>query len=412
MPERSTDTIPDDLAKMNKYLAHIKEMAPAKKRELRSQHDVRYTNKRATKTAETEDEQEFCYDHLVNKCSLHGDCGRWHQLRPPRYIGVCKFYITGTCTNGDLCQFMHEDFPCRFYYLDLEHPKSMDKDNCRFKHGGPLSDQLLRFFKKQIKIWVQKMTKEKPEQFDSMMTDYMNKFEAKQEKLELETHNQLLGNHYNYCTEVDSNGPFSIQSILTSKQLKALADRNITTAEQINKIPIDDLMEFGLTLDQIYTITTNTCKESDQSPKIYENKITNNGVVNKHTNDDVVMSDISLNSSINANVNNSSTNIDSLTHSNFNIIELEIDDVLLYGFAQIELKEAEVILQNRRCVLQINQPSSDENSNLSNEINSKFENNPKDEISETLDVNQKPNAIVCSSDDSDNELSLIINEDI
>ncbi|XP_055297577.1 uncharacterized protein LOC129566067 [Sitodiplosis mosellana] len=413
-PERSATTVPNDLMRKSNYLAKVSVMSTEKQRKLRSEQDARYLNKPATIPDVTEDEEKaLCYDHLVGRCNSQSYCGRYHQLRNPRIFGVCKYYLSGCCTNGDLCQFMHEDYPCRFYYLDIDHPKGIDEENCRFKHGGPLPKRLYYNFKKQIGMWAKEITKEKPENFDSVLMDYIEKFETKHEKLEEEYGVQ----NDEPSTVTSEDDRFSIESILSSKQLKALAEKNITTAAQINQGPIDDLIDLGLTMDQIYTITTNTCNESDQS------QVTGEDFIDHNVNDDVMGLDIVLggsNNSIGSSTNvldcvsnalDSSTDVDSQEIQS--IGDLDVDSLL--GFAQIEMKEAEQFLQTKQSIFLGGQrPTNEcltlEKKNSTDQLVTVFK--TKSEACKTEMINQKQNFNSDNSDDSDSEFSLIINEDV
>lgn len=57
----------------------------------------------------------------------------------PRKAELCKFYLMECCAKGEKCLYMHGDFPCKFYYLGM---KNHNRENCKFSHGKPLSDQL------------------------------------------------------------------------------------------------------------------------------------------------------------------------------------------------------------------------------------------------------------------------------
>lgn len=57
----------------------------------------------------------------------------------PRKAELCKFYLMECCAKGEKCLYMHGDFPCKFYYLGM---KNHNRENCKFSHGKPLTDQL------------------------------------------------------------------------------------------------------------------------------------------------------------------------------------------------------------------------------------------------------------------------------
>lgn len=413
-PETTNDKFRIDLLSKSNYLARVRGMSDENQRSLRSKQDARYLNK-PTDTEEDE-EKPFCFDHLVGRCNAQTICGRWHQMRHPRYMGVCKFFLSGCCTNGDSCQYMHEDFPCRFYYLDIDHPKAMEEGKCRFKHGGPLPKRLYYYFQKQIGMWVKELIKDKQKDFDKVLQSYIDKFETKHAKLE-----QEYGVESNEASmETSEDDKFSIKSILTSKQIKALAEINVTTATQINQVPIDDLIDIGLTMDQIYTITTNACNESNQSQGMCDDS------KEERVNDDIMKANI-VELSSSADLVDSTTNaiddaFDLFPLKQFNTSDVdfkeiqsfeELDEASLYGFAQIELKEAEEILHAKQRIflgdeVPINEFSISEQANATDQLMSVLDAESK--ANETQKINSESNKD--NSDDSDNEFSLIINEDI
>lgn len=358
-------------------------MSREEQRDLRSKRDARYLHKNATKPPEQsqsienqsdgQEKTQLCFDHLIGRCATNSQCGRLHQMRHPRFFGVCKYYISGVCANGDSCQFMHEDYPCRFFHMDLDHPKNLDKNNCRFKHGGPLPERLLRYFKKQIEIWVKTNYKDKPEQIDNMLMTFLHKFEMKQAKLQQEHNAEVMHS----SAEVSNDGGFFIGTILTSKQIKKLTEKNITTAAQINQIPIDDLLEYGLTMDQIYKITTNITIGGSQSQMICDD------LMDIDTNDEDMP------------VLNKSTEIDAKD--------------FISGFSDVEIEEAKEKIQITQFMLQTVAPIN-ENPTVINETETLDRT-----IIETVDANNQKsnnnNKNNGSNSDSDDEFSLIINED-
>lgn len=154
---------------------------------------------------------------------------------------------------------VHEDYPCRYYYLDMSHPKSLNIDECRFKHGGPLSRQLSKYFKRQIEEWVKKLTNNKPDEFDNILRGYIKKFDEKQFQLE-----QEYGVKESDAEQTTSTEQSAFEHVLSVDQIKLLAENNITNVAQLNRVSVDELMDYGLTVDQIYKITIETCQESNR----------------------------------------------------------------------------------------------------------------------------------------------------
>lgn len=243
----------------------IKNYGPNEQRQLRAKQDIRYLPPKANELSllKTNVDRILCLDHLNGRCKAAA-CDKYHQLRNPRLFGVCKYYVIGCCRAGDSCPYMHEEFPCRYYYLGMPHPKSTETGECGFKHGGPLPPQLGRYFKKQLEDWVKKLCAKEPQQFHSMLTKYTDKFDDKHAQLE-----QEYGVKDSSSVPIStSSEQFSLEHILSVDQIRALAERNVTNATQVNQIPVDELVDCGLTMDQIYKITINTCEgaENNQTP--------------------------------------------------------------------------------------------------------------------------------------------------
>lgn len=212
----------------------------------------------------------FCTHHLIGRCNLTS-CVRMHQIRLPRLFGVCKFYLTDTCAKGDLCEYMHSDFPCRYFYLDMDHPRQLNALNCRFSHGGPLNKNLSKNFLKSIEVFAKDLTKNKPDQFQKTFFAFVEKFEAKQSKLRFENGQCLTNESENYLKSTSN---------LTQTQHDALIRNGIISLANIDKIPIEKLMECGLTMDQIFELTVTENKidfdvhaEAIDIIKMNENKI-------------------------------------------------------------------------------------------------------------------------------------------
>lgn len=376
---------PGDLTRKRNYLLKIASQSNEERREFRAKRDARYLHKNANNANETSNttlrqdgKHFFCLDHLIGRCN--NQCDKWHQMRHQRLFGVCKFYINDRCANGDSCVFMHEEFPCRFYYLDLKHPQSMDADTCRFKHGGPLSERLRLYFKRQIEIWVKKITQNTPQQFDIMLKDFLHKFDAKQMKLEQELTNSSTSSDLN---AVSSSGvlstfsdKFPIESILSTREINKLKAMSITTVAHINQTPVDELIECGLTLDQIYQITTNTCHDRNDSS---------------------------------TNSQNDGLSIDS---SVLHELDFEMKENSLRGFTDAEVEIALEMCEMKRPILQIQ--NSKDQVNVENEINKPARMTKEPTHNKTSNFESQQIEMEVSqneTDDSDHEFDLVINED-
>ncbi|CRL01258.1 CLUMA_CG014472, isoform B [Clunio marinus] len=85
-----------------------------------------------------ENEKEVCLRFAEFGHCNDDDCTRVHEVRQPKKMELCKFWLMECCAKKDKCSYMHGDFPCKYYYLGL---KCIQKD-CKFLHGKPLSENL------------------------------------------------------------------------------------------------------------------------------------------------------------------------------------------------------------------------------------------------------------------------------
>lgn len=367
----------NDLAQKRNYTAKFSQEKFNEPRKQRTKEDARYLNRKGINAQKlsllnVNDERMLCLDHLTRGCRAE-NCDKFHQLRRSRRFGVCKFYLAGFCNNGDLCQYMHEEFPCRYYYLNLPHPKASEMDVCRFKHGGPLSHLLRNYFEKQITEWVKKLTIKEPQLFDSRLANLMEKFDEKQIQL-----NQEYGvkdsreASSSICSE-----KFSFEHILSADQIKELAKRDVTNAAQLNRTPVDELIDCGLTMDQIYKITISTCNESNSIPM----------------DDDVISS--------NSNLSNNDLVLNDLSSS----MEIVEETNSFEGFCLMDFINAnEELVHNKKIIYDTIAVETVKNTSDSN-----------DHECNRIEIEHIGNAIVNSSDDSadsDDESNLLIDEDI
>lgn len=266
-PSCSQHLFDDDYNRKQNYLNKIKTMSNIDKRKHRAERDLRYLHKNAEQPSheqiiEEYDEEShlFCVHHLTGRCNKTS-CKRIHQLREPRLFGVCKYFLSKSCTKGESCKFMHSEFPCRFYYLDLEHPKKSNKDECPFNHGGPLNKEMNLYFKKHIEHWVKDITSANPDDFEKKLNEFIERFDLKQIKLE-EDHNHDKTKTIKVPRHSDK---FTWESCLVGNQSELLAGHGIDSFEKINNASVELLLKCGLKIDQIYKITVNTC-DGTRSP--------------------------------------------------------------------------------------------------------------------------------------------------
>lgn len=250
-----TSTLMNDDRQMRFYLNKIAGKSATEQREYRMKTDVRYKSH-----AQPELHQlDLCYENLnINgNCTGH-HCTRSHQLRNPRAFGVCKYFIMGKCSRGNLCVYMHADFPCRYYYLDMQHPS--DADNCRFMHGGPLPSRMASFFRTHLKHWACETSAR------YTVDDLLEWFEQRQQFLMEQQRTQIPPTIETKPTKDE----FSLDRLLNDRQIALLAASGFTTATQINRIPIDDLLdEYRLDMDQILEISQNCGEDEDEQPPVH-----------------------------------------------------------------------------------------------------------------------------------------------
>lgn len=266
---RPTARVPssgEEFHRKKNYLEKIRPMSSSERRKHRAERDLRYLHQKSNKNVQPDGEvldesKKLCAYHLTGPCNLV-QCNRIHQMRTPRIFGVCKFYLTGICAKGDFCEYMHSDFPCRFYYLDLQHRNHSKEDECRLCHGGPLPQRLRQHFLKHISCWVKKLTERNPEEYEEKLNEFVNRFETKQLALANASKDSSQNVH---TSPIKAVNEWCLEQLLSTKQIQKLADHQITTIVEIHRTPVDKLEELGLTVDQIYQITLKACEELKDS---------------------------------------------------------------------------------------------------------------------------------------------------
>lgn len=86
-----------------------------------------------------DDSDDENISHSNNTGGNNSNRGSNNNNNQPRKAELCKFYLMECCAKGEKCLYMHGDFPCKFYYLGM---KNHNRENCKFSHGKPLTDQL------------------------------------------------------------------------------------------------------------------------------------------------------------------------------------------------------------------------------------------------------------------------------
>ncbi|CAH2980843.1 unnamed protein product [Chilo suppressalis] len=94
-----------------------------------------------------QDPDGLCLYYMQGKCHKGDDCIYSHDAQPPRKMELCKFYLMDCCAKRDKCLYMHADFPCKYYHTGLP---CVYKDECKFAHGKPLTENLKNILLKHI----------------------------------------------------------------------------------------------------------------------------------------------------------------------------------------------------------------------------------------------------------------------
>ncbi|KAJ6636988.1 Zinc finger CCCH domain-containing protein 6 [Pseudolycoriella hygida] len=121
-----------------------------KRRDYRNSKDLR---KYASSELQSEFDDRVCYTLYRGQQCVDETCHFNHEFRLPKKLSLCTHWMKASCTKGDLCLYLHSEFPCRFYYLGLKHARQ-DSKNCRYFHGGALSKAFEKMFLESIDLSV------------------------------------------------------------------------------------------------------------------------------------------------------------------------------------------------------------------------------------------------------------------
>lgn len=231
-------------------------------------------------------------------CHFQDDCPRSHDVRQPKKMELCKFWLMECCAKKDKCSYMHGDFPCKFYYLGL---KCTNKE-CKFTHGKPLNDNLKQVLLKHLdtapkeilgdfprigrenatKMMAQthiklcqefnvplpesEKEKEKPNKIPSLLDMNLKppnftKNDKKSNKLssrwlQNESKSSPSRDVPQSSSTVPPTGPGDViladlDKILSQKQVESMAAIGVTTVNHINNLTVAQLNELGLSLATI-----------------------------------------------------------------------------------------------------------------------------------------------------------------
>lgn len=133
------------------------------------------------------------------------------------------------CAKREKCLYMHSDFPCKYYYLGM---KNHNKDNCKFSHGKPLTDQLRNILLKHLETAPKEILGDFPR---INRENALNMLNIQHQKL-LKEHGMSVP----IISPVSSSSSLklpSLMDVITKRQpLKKRTDSNNISASSGNKI--------------------------------------------------------------------------------------------------------------------------------------------------------------------------------
>ncbi|XP_077284993.1 suppressor of sable RNA-binding protein [Arctopsyche grandis] len=276
-----------------------------------------------------QDPDGVCLFYMQGKCYRGDDCVYSHDARPPRKMELCKFYLMGCCAKRSKCLYLHSDFPCKFYHTGLP---CVFRDDCKFAHGKPLSENLKSILIKHIESAPKEILGDFPrlsrEAAQLMVTntqkrlqkEYQDTSSNKNEKGTNSSDEQNLSktktdenafssnesmnrdkNKRNkvrqsrWCDTSASNAAQNVlciqnlSGVLTSKQISDLINMGIENINQLTNLTVSQLNQLGLAANQINDIQLNT-KNIQQLGLIDKNQIKpTNAFLNKVKSKDLDM---------------------------------------------------------------------------------------------------------------------------
>ncbi|XP_053609611.1 protein suppressor of sable isoform X2 [Plodia interpunctella] len=119
----------------------------AQRKRPQRERNKNHKNDRRRVQNQMQDGDGVCSYYMQGKCHKGDDCIYSHDAQPPRKMELCKFYLMDCCAKRDKCLYMHADFPCKYYHTGLP---CIFKDDCKFAHGKPLTENLKNILLKHI----------------------------------------------------------------------------------------------------------------------------------------------------------------------------------------------------------------------------------------------------------------------
>ncbi|KAJ0176605.1 hypothetical protein K1T71_007784 [Dendrolimus kikuchii] len=258
-----------------------------------------------------QDPDGVCLYFMQGRCHMGDDCVYSHDAQPPRKMELCKFYLMDCCAKRDKCLYMHADFPCKYYHTGLP---CIYKDECKFAHGKPLTENLKNILLKhiesapkeilgdfprlnregalkmiqttQIKLMNQfpetiesqekaipslfelnipnpQIQQDNSLQFNQFNNERSNKISPKvrQSRWQNENVNQNFNLNLSPNNNTNASNVLSIKNltgVLTPRQISDLTKMGIENLDQLGQLTVLQLNSIGLSLKQITEIQLNT----------------------------------------------------------------------------------------------------------------------------------------------------------
>lgn len=255
-----------------------------------------------------QDPDGLCLYYMQGKCHKGDDCVYSHDAQPPRKMELCKFYLMDCCAKRDKCLYMHADFPCKYYHTGLP---CIYKDECKFAHGKPLTENLKNILLKHIESAPKEILGDFPrlhregalqminttqakliQQFSESEGDdrgipslfdlniinpqivpegssQMNNFEkqskvspkVRQSRWQNDNQNQSYNVNAAQSNNTNTTNILSIKNltgVLTPRQISDLTKMGIENLDQLGQLTVLQLNSIGISLKQITEIQLNT----------------------------------------------------------------------------------------------------------------------------------------------------------
>ncbi|KAG5675921.1 hypothetical protein PVAND_005779 [Polypedilum vanderplanki] len=298
----------------------------------RSNYDDRRSKRRDKYSSRNERERDRDRDRDRNRkrrdhdSEKEEDCNRAHEVRQPKKMELCKFWLMECCAKKDKCSYMHGDFPCKYYYLGL---KCINKD-CKFMHGKPLSDNLKQILLKHLDTAPKEILGDFPrigrENASKMLSQTHIKlcqefniplpenektstpkipsllemklkppeeFSKNDNRMDSRNSRWLdppptlrnTSTSSSTAAATSSNGPgdtllSEMRGILSDKQIESMAAIGVTTVNHINNLTVFQINDIGLSLGTIGEIQATAMNMHSMYERVKNEESKNNKMVN------------------------------------------------------------------------------------------------------------------------------------